>query len=348
MKNSLKKKEGITLIALVITIIVLLILAGVAISMLSGENGILKQAAKASEGTNKVNVEESLELAVLSAKTSGLGKIDYDTLNEELAKLGFKRGENNENDIEYLPADIEINDKHYYINKDGNANTVKWYYKKDENGRKTIITNGEVELPIGTYVNYDATTSDINKTKKIEETYESPTGTYVATHVKASDYEMQRGSGYSDAQNFSNSAVTDGWRVLGIDEEKGEVLLVSGNNVMTTDGGGYNLRGFTGYQYGIIELNNICQIFGYGYGATGARSIIVEDINKITGYNPNNTGKYDPDQIGNGEKSYANTPSEYGTETTYSWDGEGNLYYKVSNGMDGNITSLTRRIQLLY
>ena len=40
-------QKGITLIALVITIIVLLILAGVAISMLSGENGILNQAASA-------------------------------------------------------------------------------------------------------------------------------------------------------------------------------------------------------------------------------------------------------------------------------------------------------------
>ena len=49
MKNKLKVNKGITLIALVITIIVLLILAGVAISMLSGENGILNQAAKARE-----------------------------------------------------------------------------------------------------------------------------------------------------------------------------------------------------------------------------------------------------------------------------------------------------------
>ena len=46
-----KKQKGITLIALVITIIVLLILAGVSISMLTGENGILNQASKAAEMT---------------------------------------------------------------------------------------------------------------------------------------------------------------------------------------------------------------------------------------------------------------------------------------------------------
>ena len=45
------KQKGITLIALVITIIVLLILAGVSISMLTGENGILNQASKAAVQT---------------------------------------------------------------------------------------------------------------------------------------------------------------------------------------------------------------------------------------------------------------------------------------------------------
>ena len=42
-KNKYFSNKGITLIALVITIIVLLILAGISISMLSGENGILTQ-----------------------------------------------------------------------------------------------------------------------------------------------------------------------------------------------------------------------------------------------------------------------------------------------------------------
>ena len=43
------KKQGITLIALVVTIIVLLILAGVSIQMLTGQNGILKRAKEAKE-----------------------------------------------------------------------------------------------------------------------------------------------------------------------------------------------------------------------------------------------------------------------------------------------------------
>ena len=54
----MKKNKGITLIALVITIIVLLILAGVAIAMLSGENGILRKAAEAKTKTEEAQKEE--------------------------------------------------------------------------------------------------------------------------------------------------------------------------------------------------------------------------------------------------------------------------------------------------
>ena len=58
----MKRNKGITLIALVITIIVLLILAGVAISMLSGENGILKKAGEAKTKTEEAQKEESTAL----------------------------------------------------------------------------------------------------------------------------------------------------------------------------------------------------------------------------------------------------------------------------------------------
>ena len=65
-KNGTKKlkssNHGITLIALVITIIVLLILAGISITMLSGNNSILSRADEASKGTIHANVYEHLQL----------------------------------------------------------------------------------------------------------------------------------------------------------------------------------------------------------------------------------------------------------------------------------------------
>lgn len=57
--KKLKEKRGITLIALVITIIVLLILAGVSISMLTGENGILTQAQRAKNETENAAQNEA-------------------------------------------------------------------------------------------------------------------------------------------------------------------------------------------------------------------------------------------------------------------------------------------------
>ena len=59
---AIRNKKGITLIALVITIIVLLILAGVSIAMLTGTNGILTQAQKAKMTTELSSYKEQLEL----------------------------------------------------------------------------------------------------------------------------------------------------------------------------------------------------------------------------------------------------------------------------------------------
>lgn len=60
--NEFKENKGITLIALVITIIILLILAGVTIAMLTGENGLLKKALKAKEETEIQGYYEKIEM----------------------------------------------------------------------------------------------------------------------------------------------------------------------------------------------------------------------------------------------------------------------------------------------
>ena len=67
IKNGLKNARGITLIALVITIIVLLILAGISISMLTGQNGILNRAQEAKEKTEVAGEEELRKLTQMQA-----------------------------------------------------------------------------------------------------------------------------------------------------------------------------------------------------------------------------------------------------------------------------------------
>ena len=66
LKNKkLENERGITLIALVITIIVLLILAGVSIAMLTGPNGLLTQADEARTETDVAGAREKIQLEVL-------------------------------------------------------------------------------------------------------------------------------------------------------------------------------------------------------------------------------------------------------------------------------------------
>lgn len=60
----MKNNKGITLIALVVTIIVLLILAGVSIAMLTGQNGILTRSSEASEQSAVAGAKEKVTLAV--------------------------------------------------------------------------------------------------------------------------------------------------------------------------------------------------------------------------------------------------------------------------------------------
>lgn len=64
MNFKITKEKGITLIALIITIIVLLILAGISIATLTGENGMLKKVAEANEKTARGEAEEGIKLVL--------------------------------------------------------------------------------------------------------------------------------------------------------------------------------------------------------------------------------------------------------------------------------------------
>ena len=65
IKRTISTTSGITLIALVITIIVLLILAGVSISTLTGDNGILTRAYTSKKQVEEKQIEEQINLAII-------------------------------------------------------------------------------------------------------------------------------------------------------------------------------------------------------------------------------------------------------------------------------------------
>lgn len=63
----MSKNRGITLISLVVTIIILIILAGVSINLVLGENGIIKKAIEAREMVRIAQIEEEIELAKVAS-----------------------------------------------------------------------------------------------------------------------------------------------------------------------------------------------------------------------------------------------------------------------------------------
>ena len=85
--EKLRKNKGITLIALVITIIVLLILAGVTIATLTGDNGILTKTNNAKAETTKARAKEQAQIAVMGSYGED-GKLNYNELKTNLEKIG--------------------------------------------------------------------------------------------------------------------------------------------------------------------------------------------------------------------------------------------------------------------
>lgn len=133
--------------ALVITIIVLLILAGVTIALVVGENGILLKVQDAKKHTALVQTKEQIKLAIIASRMDGENdfKINETIFEEEL------RNDFGEKVI---------------IKKQGENNSLPWIITVDEykfeassNGVEEIITDGKAE--IGDYVEYDVSYSDM-------------------------------------------------------------------------------------------------------------------------------------------------------------------------------------------
>lgn len=148
MKKDICREKGITLIALVVTIVILLILASVSISMLTGENGIIKQSQEAKENTK---IGEERELVELSA-TAAAGRDNFEEIKKENLKeeLDINIGEGKYTLEGEWPFKVTYNDsgRSYIVNKYGKvesrdnseqASNIKWIYEENEDGNIEII-----------------------------------------------------------------------------------------------------------------------------------------------------------------------------------------------------------------
>lgn len=142
---NLKDKKGITLITLVITIIVLMILAGVTVTALTGEKSTIKEAKGAASSAEQQSAKEKVQAAVLGSIKKN-GEVDLNILNKKL-------GQN----IQSLPTIVTMNGIKITISEDG---TVGGWIKIEEE-----LTNGDTSILIGDYINnYDELSKGIQST----------------------------------------------------------------------------------------------------------------------------------------------------------------------------------------
>ena len=168
-----RKNKGITLIALVITIIVLLILAGVSIAMLTGQNGILSQAQKAKTETEQAAENEA---GILS---------DYETkINEALGIVQAEPGHYYETNTE-----VQIGGKILTIPGGASLSKIEGEYEDVEQGIVIYITNKQI------------TDEEWQDVETMQKTYDQ----FVWVPVTG-DYK--RNTTYADT-NISTTAYTD-------------------------------------------------------------------------------------------------------------------------------------------
>ena len=178
MQRQERKQKGITLVALVITIIVLLLLAGVTISLLVGENGIITKAKEGGNRTQQAQEKEKIELAVTASIMEDTDKLTIEEGNLNTELMNEFGGEEeytltNNQDGSFLIR-IEKSKRTYYIGNSGevigeenmkkisNAEELKafrdevnsgnsydgWYVYLTDN---ITLNNTEIWEPIGLY-----------------------------------------------------------------------------------------------------------------------------------------------------------------------------------------------------
>ena len=147
MKKNLKNNKGITLVALIVTIVVLLILAGITIAAVLSDGGIFKTAQNSQKVQDTAKLEEKVKLMLTDAQ---MEKIETDkTLNEYFTEKGLEPEQNTSAGTITIKRDghkitideetLEIVGMEEYI-----APNTEWHKNPDANGVYTITTAEEL------------------------------------------------------------------------------------------------------------------------------------------------------------------------------------------------------------
>lgn len=243
VKFNNKKQTGITLIALVITIIVLLILAGVSIATLTGENGILNRASTAKEKMGIAEIIERAQTDILEKQAENNSKdITQKQLRTVLDKYFNEVPDPLPDDI----SNLELTAKDEYgkhkikISDIWNGTTLDSVTKGVSIG-EIFDSTGEQEgkLHIGDFINYSAgdwtdgkMTQLIEAGLKFNNSTDVPSGenqfggfTSQSSRNKSASPTKAAYDYVQEIKSDGTKQAVEGWRLFDVNE--GEITLIS-------------------------------------------------------------------------------------------------------------------------
>ena len=208
LRKKLKNTKGITLIALVVTIIVLLILAGVSIAMLTGNNGILTQGKRAKEEQAHAAVKEGIMLLYNEYKTKqevNSSKVQEETkvASTELVKIAENEGA--EGTTENLGTFKDFIQSKNIINLDGIINVRNLLGQTLSLGNGTSKESGDVYVfeEQDDYYNLTYYNKQIQQAKIYQIKNENAEERLIATHY----FDSNTGSGRIIQVNFEQNDI---------------------------------------------------------------------------------------------------------------------------------------------
>ena len=282
-----KSDKGITLLALVITIIILLILAGITISAITGNNGIIGNAGKAKEEAEIANEKEIVEKATVQAMGNNkYGNIEEDELQKQLNKESGE-GKTEATDIgdEFEVVFVDSN-RYYIVDKDGNVKEVQEVIRDEYPGDITVGKDGETldgseEKPYEIWCIEDLVTfSNMVNGEGIRLENGNPVEITTANNFSGKYVVLKTSLNFKSKLSYQNSERTDFGDINGI-EDDGNTLI----NEMITGTGFKPISYFTGTFDG--QENEIRNIYENTTGYIGLFAVCagntIKDIG-ITGY----------------------------------------------------------------
>ena len=250
--------KGITLIALVITIIVLLILAGVSIAMLTGDNGILTQANNAKENTIIGQEKEAISLAYSGCK---MDDVEASVLSDDLEDSLVENGENV--DVTgYSTLIITFNETNhrYTINQDGLLTQIADMTSEEANKIVDVISNG-VYLTANGRVEYCGKVTDIRNDFKFVEMDNAKLITDKGIKQKADDYFLDKDGNLFYIYGGSNGEPSRVTNINGVDVTNIKIEKIYTTNPLVVGDKNNYLYG-EGIQGTILENKQIISYSG--------------------------------------------------------------------------------------